>query len=117
MMKRKIMVINKNENDIHVKELNEIVYLKSLGCKTKTCCCDGHEYLLKNCLSHIEEKLPNEKFFRIHKSFIINIDYLKGINVNGHKTVLLHNGIELNVACRKYKRFMDFVKEHFVLWQ
>ena len=114
-MKRKIIIIN---NDLLlVKGFSEVVYLESSGRNTKTHCSDGKEYLIKKCLSQVEESLPSEKFFKIHKSFIINVDYLKGININGHKTVLLHNGIELNVACRKYKNFMEFVKNRFVFWQ
>ncbi len=115
LQEKKIIVTN---NDLLlVKGLNEVVYLESLGKNTKTYCCEGKEYIIKKCLSQIEESLPSEKFFKIHKSFIINIDYLKGINVNAHKTVLLHDGIELNVAYRKYKDFMEFVKNKFEFWQ
>ncbi|MCK5171661.1 MAG: LytTR family transcriptional regulator [Bacteroidales bacterium] len=118
MMERKIIVDNDNDNDnvLQVKKLDEIVYMESFGCKTKTYCCEGKEYLIKKCLSRVEEKLLNERFFKIHKSFIINIDYLKGINVNANKTVLLHNGIELKIAHRKYKDFMEFVKGKFDFW-
>ena len=113
MLERKIIVIN--DNVLQVKERGKIVYMESFGSKTKTYCCEGKEYLVKRCLSHVEEKLPNEKFFKIHKSFIINIDYLKGVNAN--KTVLLHNGIELKIAHRKYKDFMEFVKCKFCIWE
>lgn len=117
MKEEKILLVNNKDNALQVKKLDEIVYMESYGSKTKTCCCDGNEYLIKKCLSHIEETLPNERFFKIHKSFIINIDYLKGINVNAKKTVLLHNGIEIKIAHRKYKDFMEFVKNRFVIWQ
>lgn len=112
-MERKIIIIN----DLHVKELSEIVYMESFGRKTKTYCCEGKEHLLKKCLSRVEEELSNEKFFKIHKSFIINVDYLKGVNINANKTVLLHKGIELKIAHRKYKDFIEFVEDKFELWQ
>lgn len=117
MKEDKIILVSNNENVLQVKKLSEIVYMESIGSKTKTCCCDGNEYLIKKCLSQVEETLPNEKFFKIHKSFIINIDYLKGINVNAQRSVLLHNDIEINIAHRKYKDFMEFVKNRFVIWQ
>lgn len=116
MNERKIIVLNDNDHALQIKELNEIIYLESHGKKTKTYCSAGEEYLLKACLSHVEEKLPNEKFFKIHKSFIINIDYIKGININTDKTVLLHNGVELNIAHRKYKDFIEFLKNKFDFW-
>ena len=115
MKERKIII---NNNDVlQVKELSEIVYLESCGSITKTYCCEGNEYLINKCLCNVEEKLPNDKFFKIHKSFIINVDYLRGIDVNANNTVLLHNGIELRIAHRKYKDFMEFLKSNFEIWE
>lgn len=115
-MNRKIIVHDDCDKTLQIKELKELVYLTSYGKKTRTICSEGREYLVKKCLSEVEDILPEEKFFKIHKSFIINIDYLRGINVNSHKTVLLQNGIELNIAHRKYKDFMDFIKSQFEFW-
>ncbi|MBI9053931.1 MAG: LytTR family transcriptional regulator [Bacteroidales bacterium] len=116
MIDKKIIVNSNNDNLLHVKKLREIVYLESVGRKTKTYCCEGEEYLVKKCLTQIEEKLPDEKFFKIHKSIIINVDFLQGINVNAEKSVLLHDGIELKIAHRKYKDFIEFVKNKFDFW-
>jgi len=115
-MNRKIIVNSDKDNLLLVKNLCEIVYMESDGRKTKTYCCEGKEYLIKKCLTQVEEKLPEEKFFKIHKSFIINVDYLHGINVNAEKSVLLHNGIEIKIAHRKYKEFLEFVKNKFDFW-
>ena len=115
-MKNKIVVVDDDDKTLQIKELKDVVYLESRGKKTKTVCSEVKEYSVKKSLSEVEEKLPEEKFFKIHKSFIINIDYLRGINVNSHKTVLLQNGIELNIAHRKYKDFMDFIKSRFEFW-
>ena len=115
-MEKRIVIINDN-NVLQVKELGKIVYLESCGKNTKTYCCEGEEYLIKKCLSCVEETLPCEKFFKIHKSIIINIDYLKNININPEKTVLLHNGIQLKIAHRKYKDFIAFLKTKFDIWQ
>jgi DNA-binding LytR/AlgR family response regulator len=118
-MKRKILISSNNENGknaLEVKEFREIIYMKSFEGKTKTYCCEGKENLIKKSLSQIEEKLPKEKFFKIHKSIIINIDYIKGINANAQRTVTLQDGIELQVAQRKYKDFMEFLKTNFEIW-
>ena len=113
----KLIVFNEKENDLVIKDIESIVYFESLGKKTKTICCEGDEYIIKESLSLVEEKLTDDKFFKIHKSFIINVDYLQAINVDNNKKVLLHNGIQLNIAHRKYKDFMDFVKSRFEFWQ
>jgi DNA-binding LytR/AlgR family response regulator len=116
-MTKKAILFSDYDNALLVKKLDEIVYMESLGCKTKTYFSDGKELLIKKYLSQVEESLPSEKFFKVHKSFIININYLKGINVNTKKSVLLNDGIEIKISHRKYKDFMEFVKNRFVIWQ
>lgn len=116
MSDKKILVSTDLSKELHVKDIHDIVYMESIGRKTKTYCKEGNEYIVKSCLSSVEERLPDEKFFKIHKSFIINVDYLKGININKEKMVLLHNDIRLQIAHRKYKDFIHFVKNKFDFW-
>ncbi len=116
MQERKIIVDNDNDNVLQVKKLCEIVYMESFGCKTKTYCCEGKEYLIKKCLSHVEESLPNEKFFKINESFIINADYLKKIKVSTNKNAVLHGGIELHIARQKYNELLKFLKMKYNIW-
>lgn len=114
-MERKVALFDDEEN-IVLKKIEEIIYFESLGKKTKTICCEGDEYIIKESLSIVEEKLPDNIFFKIHKSFIINIDCIKGINMDNNKKVLLNNGIQLNVAHRKYREFLEFVRSRFEFW-
>lgn len=119
-MKKKILISSNSDCEtkaLEVKELREIIYMKSFEGKTRTYCGEGKENLIKKSLSQIEEKLPKGKFFRIHKSIIINVDYIKGINVNTKRTVLLKDGVELQVAQRKYKDFIEFLKTNFEIWE
>lgn len=116
IMNRKIIVLNDCDKALQVKKLSELIYMESHGKKTKTVCCEGNEYFIKRSLNEIAETLPDENFFKIHKSIIINVDFLKSINATAHKTVLLHNNIELNIAHRKYKDFMVFIKTRFDVW-
>jgi len=113
----KQIMINLPDKELIIKQIESLVYLESLGKKTKTVCCEGSEYILKERLANLEETLPDDRFFRIHKSIIINIDYLKGININANKTVLLQNGVELNISHRKYNDFIKYLKCRFNFWQ
>ena len=38
---------------------------------------DGKKHLLRETLANLEEKLPAGRFFRIHRSTLINLDFLK----------------------------------------
>jgi hypothetical protein len=75
---RKLLIANKNEGNkkgFEVKELHKIVYMESFEGKTKAYYCEGKGNLIMKCLSQVEEKLPKEFFFKIHKSIIINIAF------------------------------------------
>ena len=43
---------------------------------------DGREYLISHTLKSIEEKLPADIFCRVHKSYIINFDFIELIERN-----------------------------------
>lgn len=57
-------------------------------------------------LSQIENKLDND-FLRIHKSYIVNTNYLECID-KSNKTVLLTNGEQLPISEAKYKETLNY---------
>ena len=91
-------------------ELEEVVFLESVGGFTRKYCTHGREFLIEDELNHLEEILPNEKFFKINDSYIINADFLKRIKSNATKNAILHNGIELNISQDKYWELIKFLK-------
>ena len=91
-------------------ELEEVVFLESVGGFTRKYCTHGREFLIEDELNHLEENLPNEKFFKINDSYIINADFLKRIKSNATKNAILHNGIELNISQDKYWELIKFLK-------
>lgn len=91
-------------------ELKEVVFLESVGGFTRKYCTHGREFLIEDELNHLEENLPNEKFFKINDSYIINADFLKRIKSNATKNAILHNGIELNISQDKYWELIKFLK-------
>jgi len=62
--------------------------------------------LVARTLKNIEEMLPEEIFFRIHKSYLVNMNYIKSYSkCDGYK-VILENGTELDVATRRNDEFV-----------
>lgn len=63
----------------------------------------GEKHLIREQLSRLEAKLDPEKFVRIHRSSIVNLDSIKSLHplFNGDHLVILKNGRELNLS-RKY---------------
>lgn len=65
---------------------------------------ESESYLVRETISNLEAKLPSETFKKIHRSAIININYVKEIQPwsHGDFIVILTNGKKLN-ASRKYR--------------
>lgn len=67
------------KNDrIYLVDPDEICYCEAIekGCKIKT---EKGEFLSPYSLSELEEKIGSPKFFRTHKSYLVNFDKVKEI--------------------------------------
>ena len=68
-------------------------------------------YYDSSSLSGFLQKLPDNNFLQIHKSYIINFDYLKGIEKG---EILLMDGMKLPIG-RKYKNiFFEKYQEYLI---
>ncbi|WP_442591031.1 LytR/AlgR family response regulator transcription factor [Pedobacter sp. AW31-3R] len=63
-------------------------------------------------LKEYEELLPDSQFVRIHKSSIINLNFLKEFNFKNGLEVLLKNGEKIAVSRRRVSDFMEKVKSY-----
>nr|WP_287937561.1 LytTR family transcriptional regulator DNA-binding domain-containing protein [Algoriphagus sp.] len=58
---------------------NEILYLKADGLYTKVFT-KVKSYLVRDILKGFEDKLPEEQFIRVHKSFLVNVNHVSSFN-------------------------------------
>lgn len=112
------LVRNKSTNRIAishtkgVKIIDEdtITFLEANGNCTMIHFKDGSRYLDTRTLKVYEEILEEEKFYRIHKSHIINMSCIKEyISEDGH-IVELHDGTQLPVARNRVSAFLKTIK-------
>ncbi len=73
------ITVVKGEN-FHPLKPEDIVAVIASGKKTRIVALDD-EYEDTNTITHFEEILPKEIFFRSHRSYIINLDYIKKIGI------------------------------------
>jgi two-component system LytT family response regulator len=62
-------------------------------------------HLLRETMGGLEEKLPPDKFVRISRSVIVNVDQVKELQptIYGEYTVTLHGGTKLTLS-RRYRK-------------
>ena len=95
---------------IKLIQIEDIVYLEASGNCTVLYFSDGTRYLDTRTLKIYEGILNPHIFYRIHKSHIINLDYLKEyLNEDGHFAVL-KTGKLLPVARNRVSTFVKTLK-------
>lgn len=87
-------------NNKRIIDLEELIYIKSSGHYIELYLNnESQPELDRNSLTKILIDLPDDRFIRIHKSYIVNMEYIKIIN---SKELMLTNGVWLNLS-RTYK--------------
>ena len=91
-------------------EFNNILYIEGLKDYVKFCLEDNEKSVLSlMSMKSLEENLPESKFMRIHRSFIVNLDKIKTIERN--RIVF---GKEYIPISENYKeKFQKFINERF----
>jgi two-component system response regulator LytT len=59
---------------------DEIVYLKADGLYTVICTHANEKYTERCLLKEFMDKLPPDQFLRVHKSYIVNLNYVEAFN-------------------------------------
>lgn len=73
---------------------------------------NGKKHLAAHSLNYYEDLLPDERFFRIHKSHIVNFTKVKSVEAGRTGKAILHNGAELDIAARRKAAFVAFMKKY-----
>jgi two-component system, LytTR family, response regulator len=71
-------------------------------------------HMIRETMNSIEGKLDPEKFLRIHRSTIVNIDRIKELHpmFSGDYSVILKNGGELSLSRNYRDRFLELFESH-----
>ncbi len=94
-------------NGIEFVKLNDIVRCEAESNYTVFYLINGEKIVVSKTLKEYEDILSRNNFFRIHKSVIINIKYLKKYIKGDGGTVIMEDGTELAVSRRRKDGFLD----------
>jgi two-component system LytT family response regulator len=97
MLKSKRITIS-HAQGIKVVRIEDILYLQAESNCTRLVFKDGSQYLDTRTLKTYDEELKKHAFYRIHRSFIINVEELEEFVRSDGNQVRLRGGIILPVA-------------------
>lgn len=95
-----IKIIVKKNNNYSKIDIDEIIFIQS-DAEYIMIHTNQNKFALRQSLKQIENKL-NNRFFRIHKSYLINISHIEVFSY-AEGEIILSNGQKLPVARRKKK--------------
>ena len=101
-------IILKADGKLIFLEVDDILFAESDGNYTTIFLSDGQKILLTKKLKEVGELLPNEFFYRIHNSYIINMGQIKEfLQSDGY--VILKSNHKIPVSRQKKSDFLDLI--------
>lgn len=95
---------------VKIIEDDDITHIEASGNCSMIYFSDGSRYLDTRTLKIYEEILNSEKFYRIHKSHIINMEFIKEYHSEDGHIIELKNDVRLPVARNRVSAFLKTLK-------
>ncbi len=95
-------------NKMVVVEMNQILFVEACERESKVFINDNKVLMSKLAISKFEQILPKENFFKSHRSYIVNVEYIKEIIPWSNSTYMLRIGKSkrnIPVSRNKLKEF------------
>ncbi|MHA4894922.1 LytR/AlgR family response regulator transcription factor [Pedobacter sp. PWIIR3] len=101
-----------NGQGYSVVSLSDIIHIEADSNYSVFYLSGGEKITVSKVLKEYEEILPDHQFIRIHKSSIVNLDYLNEYNSKNGLEVTLKNGDRIAVSRRRASDFLEKVKAY-----
>ena len=108
-------ILVKNAHGYQIINFNDIIFCESMGSYTLIYLINDEKVLSSHILNEVEKQLPANLFFRVNRSFLVNINFIKSYNCNPCKSVMLQNKKEIKISMRKNSKFVAFLRNNFPL--
>ena len=103
-------IILKTVNNIHLVNVKDINYCMSDGSYTTFFLVNGNKIVVSNSLKDYEDLLHDSGFFRVHKSFLINMRRILRFEKGDGGSVVLENECKVPVASRRRDELLEMFK-------
>ena len=90
-------------------EIKSIIRIESSSNYSKVFFIDGKNILVTKLLKEFEEILSSYRFFRIHNSHLVNLNYIKKYIRGDGGQVILENDEVIDVSRRKKEEFLKLI--------
>jgi two-component system LytT family response regulator len=96
-----------------IVKLEEIIYCEAQRSYTIFRLVNNKSIIISKPLFDYDKLLADTIFLRVHKSFLINLMHIKEYMRGEGGTVVMSDGMEVEISRRKKEQFLVKVKEFF----
>lgn len=114
LIKPKNSILLNYEGGKSIVDFSEIIYLKGFDNLTSFYLTDKRKITVSKTLKNFETVL-DQNFYRIHKSYIVNLNYIHKIETKISYLLEMKDGTQLPISRRNYKALNDVLKKEFQL--
>jgi len=103
-------VLVRDGSRVHVLPVAKIAYVQAQD-DYAAFFCDGKEHLKEQTLAEVESSLDPAKFVRIHRSYLLNLDWLSRVDLDEreNRIAILTDGRRLPVSRSGYTRLAELL--------
>jgi len=105
------IIINHSQG-FSIITLNDIIRLEGDSNYTKIYVKDEQYVITSKTLKELQEILSEPYFYRIHKSHIINLNFLKEYSNEDGGYAIMSDGSKIMISRRRHQEFIDKLREH-----
>ncbi len=92
--------------------IDDILYCKAYNTSTKIPLQNNDSHLISKPLKEIQQELPKHSFYRINRSYLINMNYAVEFRKNGHASIEMLGGSVLKISKKQKKHIEEsFLKQ------
>lgn len=104
-------IVVKNGSNILIIPVNEVLYIEAYDDYIKVFNKETF-YLKKKTMGYYEEILDPQQFVRVHRSFILNINYITKIEPldKNNQIAVLKNGVKIPLSRSGYSKLKEVLK-------
>lgn len=104
-------IILRTNESIHLLDVSNIIFCDSDSSYTTVHTVEGEKIIVSRTLKEYEEMLTECGFYRVHKSYLINLVHLKRFDRQDGGYIVMTNGIKIPVASRKRDEMLGLLEK------
>lgn len=105
-------IIIPSSHGFTVVNLDDILRFEAESSYVNVVTLDGKKVLISKTLKEFEDQLPVTRFFRVHKSHLVNLKFVKEFSHVDGGYIILSNGEKIEVSRRKSAEFLTAIKKY-----